>query len=148
MLRLAIFSSLVLILAACEEYSHRADPIIQSGDPVTMSCPVKDPRNVNIWINAMPGMNDNPTLIAEFTVTAPTPGYSFDLELSTVQESMPPTYIYDLVATPPAEPVIQVETEVEVRIEKPRLDYKELLGLEIMCGGTSLIRLDEVVTAH
>ncbi len=111
-------------------------------------CALRDPTNIQVWINAMPGMNDNPTLIVQFKAVAPTPGYSFDLKHIETMESMPPIFVYELIATAPSEPVTQAEIEADVRIEVPKLEYSELAGLEIMCGGEPFISLDEVETAH
>ena len=96
----------------------------------------------------MPGPNSNPTLIAQFKIIAPTPGYTFDLKILEVAESMPPHYVFGLVASPPDGMVTQVETETNVRIEMPDFDYAQIASATVKCGDDTLFRLDEVETAY
>ncbi len=146
----SIFSALVagVMVTACGNSGDAPKPATETETGTDMTCPVNNPRNVNIWINAMPGMNDNPTLIAEFTVTAPAPGYSFTMGYANIRRTNAPVAKLRLLAHPPEAPTMQVETETQVRLEISNFYRADLEGVVIICGGEPFISLDEVETAY
>ncbi len=138
-----------LMLAACTQPSSRApatEPETMPGE--TGNCPVRNPKNIEAWINAMPGMNDNPTLIVQFTATAPTPGDTFTLDYASNEGGYSRIAELNLYSSMPLEPVIQVETETDIRVEMPNFYRDEIEALRIYCAGELLLSLDDVITAY
>lgn len=137
-----------LFSAACNgSISTDTDPVTDN-ETAASDCRIHSPKDVTMWINAMPGPNATPTLIATFSATAPTPGYTFALKTLEVRESYPPQYVFDLVATPPAGIVSQVETETDIWVEIQDFADSEIASATVMCGGTPLFELDSVETAY
>ena len=142
----ALTLSLFIISCSGGAPAPAADTV-QKGTQMT-NCLLHSPKDIQMWINAMPGAGTNPTLIGQFKITAPTPGYSFELKVLEVQESFPPRYVFDLVATPPNGIVTEVETETDVRVEIPNFEYSEIASATVECSGETLFSLDEVETAY
>lgn len=138
----------LVFIAACENTAQDPVPAPQPDTPTTASCPIHSPKDVQMWINAMPGPGATPTLIVNFKVTAATPGYNFDLKVLEVSESIPPQYVFDLAVTPPQGVVMQVETETDVRIEIANFDYAEIASATVKCGDSTLFTVDVVETAY
>lgn len=136
----------ILLVSACAgpEPTQTSSP----NEVTSEKCPVISVSDPAMWINAMPGPNNNPTLITNFTATTPTPGYAFDLNVLEVKESAPPQYVFDLITTPPEGNVIQVLHEAEVRIEIANFAYDEIASATVKCGGSELFSVESVETAH
>ena len=148
MLRPVFFLGLLIVLTACGNGGELAGPTNLTETSETMTCPVSSPRDVNIWIDAMPGPNDNPTLIVEFKVTAPTPGYTFTMGYTSIKKTNSSVAKLRFFARAPTEPIIQVETEFDVHLEMPNFYRQDLDGLEMNCDGETFISLDEVATVY
>jgi len=138
----------LLLVSACsgngtEPIDNQQPPQVTAGD-----CPVHSATDVNMWINAMPGPNDNPTLLTTFKVTAPTPGYEFGLKVLEERESFPPQYVFELVTRPPDGITTQVETETDVRIELPKFPYDQVASATVKCAGNTLFTTDSIETAY
>lgn len=110
------------------------------------NCPLRPATDINIWINAMPGPS-GPTLIAIFQGTTPTPGYKFEGKVVEIQESVPPSYVIDIVPTPPSGIVTQVVTTAEVRLDIP-IESSEARSVTLTCRGQTLFTVNDVMTAH
>lgn len=139
---------LAVLVSACSgnvETPADLPPPNQNG---SLFCPVHSARDVQMWINAMPGPNDNPTLLTTFTATAPTPGYTFDLRVLEVRESFPPQYVFELVSTPPEGITTQVETPTDVRIEIPNFAYDQIALAIVKCGENVLFTMDSIETVY
>jgi len=137
-----------LILTACKTDGPKGGPNPGPETPVMSECLIHSPKNVQMWINAMPGPESSPALIATFSVTAPTPGYEFELKVLDVMESYPPQYVFSLIATPPSGIVLQVETETDVRVEIPDFDYEQIASATVKCGDSTLFTVEKVETAY
>jgi len=113
-------------------------------------CLVTQPKDVHLWINAMPGpkTGKQSPLRAAFTVTAPTPGYQFALKVNRVMESSPEQVVLDLVVTRPAGMVIQVVTETKVNIELADFPGSEGSAVHVNCGGAPFFKVDRVMAVH
>ncbi|MCF6329913.1 MAG: hypothetical protein L3J02_08950 [Henriciella sp.] len=96
----------------------------------------------------MPGPNDNPTLIVEFKVTAPTPGYTFTMGYTSIKKTNSSVAKLRFFAWAPTEPTAQVETEFDVHLEMPNFYRPDLDGMEISCDGETFISLDKVETVY
>ena len=137
-----------LLLAACSSSvdAPAEEPVADDNEP--SECLVHSASDVQMWINAMPGPNNNPTLFAKFKVTAPTPGYTFALKELLVKESYPPQYVFELIATPPDGIVAQVETVTDVALEIPNFAYDTIASASVECGKTTLFHTDSIETAY
>ena len=140
-------ASAFLLTACAVTDPPETDPSSQEKN-LHSDCPVHSPTDVQMWINAKPGPNDNPTLIATLKVTAPTPGYSFSLDEVLVKESFPPHYVFELVVTPPGNIYTQVETITDIRLEIPNFDYETIASAAVRCGKTTLFEIDPVETVY
>jgi len=141
--------ALTLSIAACTgDIPEQGTPPSASDSPKQTKCLVRSPENIQMWINAMPGPNSSTDLIAEFTVTAPTPGYTFDMKVLEVMERMPPQYVFEFIAQAPDGIVTQVETKTDVRIELADFEYSENAAATVKCGDSTLFYLDKVETAY
>lgn len=110
------------------------------------NCPIKNAADLNLWINAMPGLT-GPTLIAIFQGTTPTPGYEFGGKVVEIRESDPPSYVIDIVPTPPTGIVAQVVTTAEVRLDIP-IESSEARSVTLTCQGQTLFTVNDVMTAY
>lgn len=143
-----LIAGAALLASACSSGTPAPEnPTTPVTAPVS-NCLLHSPSDVQMWINAMPGPNDNPTLLSTFKITAPTPGYAFDLQVLEVRESFPPQYVFELVATPPGGIVTQVETVEEVRLELPKFDYETIASAMVKCGKTTLFTVESVDTVY
>ena len=113
-------------------------------------CIVSQPKDVNMWINAMPGLGagSRSPLRVSFTVTTPTPGYQFSLQVNRVMESFPEQVVLDLVVKRPAGMVIQVITESQVNIKLDNFPGSDGSSVQVNCGGVSFFKVDKVIAVR
>ena len=137
-----------LLGGACSSSDQAPAASTQPEQLVKIGCPVHSASDISMWINAMPGPNDNPTLMTRFRVIAPTPGYEFSLEVLEIKESYPPHYVFGLTATPPEGIVAQVETYTDVAIEIPNFAYDTIASATVKCGESTLFAVESVETAY
>jgi hypothetical protein len=150
-----ISTSLMFIMSGCvgsTTASKNDAPVIPGfKEPVaTGSCLASQPKNVNMWINAMPGPGTggrNP-LRASFTVTTPTPGYQFSLKVNRVMESFPEQVVLDLIVKRPEGMVIQVVTESQVNIKLDAFPGSEGSSVQVNCGGKLFFKAEKVMAVH
>ena len=140
--------ALALLMASCTGTEIPGPAPVVSDGPAMSACNLHSPRDIAMWINAMPGPGASPTLISTFKAVAPTPGYTYKLEVREVKESYPPQYVFSLVATPPSGIVTQVETEMDIRVEIPNFEYTEIASATVLCAGKPLFSLESVQTAY
>lgn len=126
--------------------ARHAEYVGVAGTASTKHCSLKPAGDINLWINAMPSPN-GPILIAIFQGTTPTPGYEFKGKVVDIQESDPPSYVIDIVATPPSGIVAQVVTTAEVRLDIP-IESSEAHSVTLTCQGQTLFTVNHVMTAH
>ena len=143
-------SPILLSLTAAILLSGCNSPKVDPPAPVTGNCPVQMPKDINFWINAMPGPNtgQGKPLLGTFTVTAPTPGYTFTAKVDRIMESQPIQAIINLTATPPSGTVIQVLTETEVNIRIPNFPGKEDSRVSVHCGGKPFFTVKKIAVTH
>ena len=143
-----LISSFVLLTVACSGSIPAPAETPQQSSEISTECAVHSATDVQMWINAMPGPNDNPTLLTTFKVTTSTPGYTFALEELQVRESYPPQYVFGLITRPPDGIVTQVETVTDVRLEIPNFAYDQIASASVNCGNTTLFTVDAVETVY
>ena len=114
--------------------------------PGPMACPVVSSSQWNAWVNAMPGPNAQPRLIATGKVTVPTGGYTFRWGGPRVMESYPVQVSVELIPVPPGGPATQALTTHDVRGEWPM--SPPVGSLTVTCGDKVLGRVSPVETAH
>jgi hypothetical protein len=136
MTRLLLIPALALAGAACQ-----ALPL-----PPPAACPIVGSSDWNAWVNAMPGPNMQPRLIATGKVTVPTGGYSFRWGDPRVMESYPIQVSVELIPVPPAGPATQALVTHDVRGEWPM--QPPVGSFSVTCGGRVLARVSPVQTAH
>ena len=113
-------------------------------------CLVAQPKDVHLWINAMPmpGTSNRSPLRATFTVTAPTPGYQFALKVNRVMESLPEQVVLDLLVTRPSGMVAQVVTDTKVNVKLDDFPGSEGSSIQVNCGGKSFFKVNSVMAIH
>ena len=127
-----------LLLAAC---ANMAAP-----PPPALACPIAGSGDWAAWVNAMPGPNARPTLIATGKVTVPTGGYRFAWRDLRVAESYPVQMFAELEVIPPAGAATQAVVTHGVRGQWP-ID-PPVGSFTVRCGATILARIAPVETAH
>lgn len=138
MFRPAIFGAAAL-LAGCQTIADRPP-----GGP--LACPIVGSSDWNAWVNAMPGPNARPTLIATGKVTVPTGGYRFEWRNMRVMESHPVQVVAELVAIPPGGPATQA---LETRDVRGEWSIAPPVGsFTVRCGDMVLARVSPVPTTH
>ena len=113
--------------------------------PASTSCPLAS-SDWRAWVNAMPGPDAQPRLIAVGKVTVPTGGWRFSWSEPQVLRSFPPQVVVELQAIPPAEAATQAVMTQEVRGEWPM--QPPIGAFTVRCGGQVLARVEPVETAH
>ena len=136
MTRLLLVPAIALTAATCQTMPG----------PVPASCPVVGSSDWQAWVNAMPGPNSRPKLIATGKVTVPTGGYSFRWGAPRVMESYPVQVSVELIPVPPAGPASQALVTHDVRGEWPMTP--PVGAFSVTCGGRALARVSPVETAH
>ena len=114
--------------------------------PSPLACPIVGSSGWQAWVNAMPGPNMRPTLIATGKVTVPTGGYTFRWGDIRVMESYPVQVVAELVAIPPGGPATQALVTHDVRGEWPM--SPPVGSFTVRCGDRVLARVSPVPTAH
>lgn len=142
-----LFPACAALLAGCQpvpgpSYPHSPFP----REPV--SCPIAGSSDWAAWVNAMPGPNAGPTLIATGKVTTETGGYrvAFDPDLI-VRESYPVQVVATLRVVPPTGGATQAVVTHDVR-GGWKAPGEPVGSFEIRCGGDVLARISPVETAH
>ena len=148
-------ASLLLMTFSCVSppaTSNTDKPIASKPDTPapSMDCRASNPKNVHMWINAMPGLGagSRSPLHATFDVTTGTPGYQFALKVNRVMESSPEQVVLDLIATPPSGMVIQVVTQSKVNIKLADFPGSQGSSVQVNCGGKPFFKVDKVMTVH
>lgn len=136
MFKLIVASSVFLLLAGC----RTAPPTM------SRSCLAVSSSDWQAWVNAMPGPNAEPKLIATGKVVMPTGGYSYRWGSMRVMESYPVQVSIQLIPVPPPGPATQALETQEVRGEWTA--SPPIGSLTITCGDTVLGRVSPVATAH
>jgi hypothetical protein len=136
MTKLILIPSIAFAAAACQTMPA----------PAPMPCPVVGSSDWRAWVNAMPGPNMQPRLIATGKVTVPTGGYTFRWGDPRVMESYPVQVSVELHPIPPAGPATQALTTHDVRGEWPM--GPPVGAFTVTCGGKVLGRVSPVPTAQ
>jgi hypothetical protein len=110
------------------------------------TCPIAGSSDWAAWVNAMPGPNARPTLIATGKVTTPTGGYQIDFDPQLiVRESYPVQIVATLRAVPPSGGATQAIVTHDVR---GQWEARDPIGaVDIVCGSQVLARISPVQTA-
>ena len=154
MIKYCLMLGLLLATSGCAGTSVMDNvdkPIISKPDePVDGGrCLVSNPKDVNMWINAMPRPGTGgKSLHAAFTVTTPTPGYQFALKTHLVATSSPAKVVLNLIATPPKGMVIQVIAQNKVNIKLANFPGSEGSPVQVNCGGKLLFKVAKVMAVH
>jgi hypothetical protein len=134
-------------LAACTSDDTPADPVEPPKPAPVAACPVIESRDWAAWVNAMPGPAATKELIVTGQVTLPTPGYTVTLTAGIADRSATPVQQLILTATPPTGMVPQVLTTQPVRYQGAAISM-QYRGIRIMCGGTMLTEIADVLIAR
>ena len=110
------------------------------------ACAITAASDWSAWVNAMPGPNARPTLIATGKVTVPTGGYRFVWRDLRVMESYPVQVVAELEAIPPAEAATQAVMTHDVRGEW--LIDPPVGSFTVRCGGMVVASISPVETAR
>ena len=130
-----------VLLAALAASSCAIEPARHSTGP----CPVANAGGWRAWVDLMPGP-DRPRLWVTGKVSAPTGGWSFELEPGPIQESYPAVQQIILRASPPAGPATQALVTHELQDSFP---YPPEIGaVTVRCGNAVLAAIRTVERAH
>ncbi len=111
-----------------------------------MACGITGASDWSAWVNAMPGPNARPALIATGKVTVPSGGWTFAWRDLRVMESYPVQVVAELEAIPPAGGASQAFVSHDIRGEWP-VD-PPVGAFTVRCGDMVLARVSPVETAH
>ena len=130
-----------LLLSSCAAYAPPGDiPSMPS------ACPIAGSTDWAAWVNAMPGPDARPRLIATGKVTTPTGGYRVEFDPQViVRRSYPVQIVATVRVIPPTGPATQSVVTHDVR---GQWDAREAIGsVDIVCGAQLLARISPVQTA-
>ncbi|GEM_PF-4465945 len=135
----ALAAILPLAAGACASYGD-PDPIADDPDPIVAECP--DTRGFQAFVNAMPGPNDNPTLIVTGEAWLE---QGIDAALRPVGPNTedPARYRFDLEAR--AGSGIGGWTALRGEASRVAQSYDEVY---VTCGGAVVARVTDVETAY
>lgn len=85
----------VLMLSGCEGIEERSEDAAISPEEI-LTCPASNPREGRAVIDFMPGIVEPPVLNIDFLVDTPSGGDVYELVFENIQESAPPSYVYNL----------------------------------------------------
>lgn len=147
--------SLAVMLSSCvgstSINNSGSSSIVDSQEPVaSVSCLASQPKDVNMWINAMPGpgTSSRSPLRASFTVTTPTPGYQFSLKVNRVMESFPEQVVLDLIVKRPEGVVIQMVTQSQVNVMLENFPGSVGSSVQVNCGGKPFFKINKLMAVH
>ena len=109
-------------------------------------CAAIDSSGWSAWVNAMPGPNARPRLIATGKVTVPTGGYRWQWTDMRVAESYPVQVTAELRLIPPSGGATQAISTLSIRGEWP-ID-PPVGSFTVRCGSRVLARISPVESAH
>ena len=132
------FLAPALLLASCA--------VAQPPPTRGVACGATGSSDWAAWVNAMPGPNARPTLIATGKVTVPTGGWRFAWRDMRVMESYPVQVVAELEAIPPSGAATQAVVTHDVRGEWPM--SPPVGSFTVRCGDMVLARVSPVETAH
>lgn len=112
-----------------------------------MTCPVIDSRDWAAWVNAMPGVDAQRTLIVTGEIDLPTPGYAVSMQTGVADRSMRPVQELLLILEPPQDLVTQVVTPTPVRFDGTAI-APEYSGVRVRCGDTLIADITDVPVAQ
>lgn len=141
-LRIALSIGVSALLSSCAAVPPPPGQSPSGGDP----CPITASSDWAAWVDAMPGPDARPKLIATGKVTVPTGGYTFAWRDLRIAESYPIQVWAELEALPPDGPATQALDTHDLRGEWP-ID-PPVGSLTITCNGRTLARIAPVETAH
>ena len=147
MIKYALVVSFLLMSTGCAGTSVVNDSPSPAPDK---RCLAANPKDVHLWINAMPGPGaaTRPPLHASFTATMPTPGYQLALKVNRVMESFPEQVVLDLIVTRPAGIVAQVVTDTKVNIQLKNFPGSEGSSVQVNCEGAPFFNVEKLMAAH
>jgi len=144
-------TSFLLMACGCvstPETGNNDTPITRPDTPQpNQRCLAHEPKDVHMWINAMPnpGASGRPPLRTTFKAMTGTPGYQFALKVNRVMESFPEQVVLDLIVTKPTGIVTQVVTENKVNIKLDNFPGSEGSTVQVNCGGVPFFKVDKVL---
>ena len=142
MLRIACSAmTAALLLAGCGETAAE-NPEPDASAEESPTCPAYDPRNGSAVIDFMPDIVKPPVLKIQFLVDAPNDGDAYELEFESIQESAPPSYVFDLKRTETG--MLRVITETSVGYTQSDFPEPELRSIVINCEGNRFFEIEPV----
>ena len=135
-----------LLLGSCAAVPAGPPPALPGRSAGMLACGAIASEGWAAWVNAMPGPNARPTLIATGRVTVPTGGYRFEWRDLRVMESYPVQVVAELAVVAPTGAATQAVVTHEVRGQWP---IEPPVGsFTVRCGDMVLARVAPVETAH
>mgnify|MGYP000371470558 CR=1 FL=1 len=143
-------ASLALMVSSCVASTETKDSDDSTDTEPTKRCLATNPKDVQAWMNMMPGPGTGSKypLHINFTATTGTPGYQFALKVNRVMESFPEQVVLDLIVTRPSGMVIQVVTENKVNLMLANFPGSEGSSVQVNCEGVPFFKIDKVMAAH
>lgn len=149
MIRNLLMSVMLMSAYGCAGTSIN-DKGAQDSGASAKQCLASQPKNAHMWINSMPSPDSSgrAPLRVTFTVTTPTPGYQFALEVDQVKESFPEQVVLDLIVSRPDGIVAQVITETDVNIKLDDFPGSVGSSVQINCAGKPFLKVNEVMAVY
>nr|CAA6830893.1 MAG: Unknown protein [uncultured Thiotrichaceae bacterium] len=139
-----ILASVALVISGCVNPTPKDSPVVE---PITSErCLVTNPTDVFMTIAGIPGSTTNSkSLVVQFVVTAPTPGYRFALKVKEIKESLPQQVILDLMVARPSGIVPQVITKTKVNTMTSGSSIPAGSSVQVNCGGKPFFKVDKLM---
>jgi len=138
-----VLVGVTLAISGCVSSTPKDSPDVE---PIIKErCLVTNPTNVFMTLAGIPGSSNNSkSLIAQFAVTAPTPGYKFALRLKEIKEGIPQQVVLDLMVARPSGIVPQVITKTKVNTMVNGFTISKGSSIQVNCGGKPFFKVDKL----
>lgn len=133
-----------VLLAGC---AVDEKPVEDTGSAEILTCPAYNPRDGIARLDMMPGIDTPPILHVEFVVDAPSLGDEYELVFESIQESAPPSYVYDLKRTE-SDVISTKPAETLVTYNRSAFPEAELRSIVINCEGSRFYEIEPVDVVH
>lgn len=140
-----LFASMLATVALCSSCAQKS-LVEQTGDiePLVMECPVYESLNWHAWIDQLDTASGTGRLNVNGLIELPSPGYTIEYHVDSVDNGGPPSMNIELKISPPKGMSIQVITTESIQ-HSTETKALRLQSVTVSCGDKQLAEMVDVM---